>query len=90
MLSNFSFYKKFNQLKKGYSYIPPWMRFGYGQYRKTRNLIHSTEFKSKDELNAIQFGLLKKIVDHTWKNIEGYRKYWSSNGFNPEMLKSSR
>lgn len=60
----------------------------YIYYLETRKLIKNTEFLSKEKLEKFQFEKLKEIVDYAWNNIEGYRKLWQENNFEPSQIKS--
>ena len=56
--------------------------------KRARSLIRRTEFKAHAELEEMQFGMLRKIVEYSWNNIQGYRDFWKAANFHPSKLKS--
>jgi phenylacetate-CoA ligase len=56
--------------------------------KRARGLIRRTEFKTHAELEEMQFRMLRRIVEYSWNNIQGYRELWEATNFHPSKLKS--
>lgn len=56
--------------------------------KRARSLIRRTEFKTYAELEEMQFRMLRRIVEYSWNNIQGYRDMWRAANFHPSKLKS--
>ena len=82
----FENFKKVNLIKQLYTTLPSNLRFGSRTYYKFRKFIKDSEFYSREEFDALQLKYLKKIVNHAWNNIEGYRQHWSKNNFQPNQI----
>ncbi len=80
--------KKVNIFKNLYAHFPSRARFGASVYYSFRRMIQETQDLPDEALKAYQFKQLKKIVQHAWDNIPGYRKHWENGNFEPGMLRS--
>ena len=55
-------------------------------YCETEKLIKNIESWDKEKIKKWQFNELKKLINFTWENSEGYRTHWIANDFKPSDL----
>ncbi|NLG60034.1 MAG: phenylacetate--CoA ligase family protein [Gammaproteobacteria bacterium] len=68
---------------------------GYERLRGRRTLQYLAEYeanqwRSPDEVAAIQWTKLKALVEHCWREVPYYRARWQAIGFEPGDLRSMR
>ncbi len=67
----------------------------YERLRGRRTLQHLGEYeanqwRSPEEIAALQWAKLKALVEHCWREVPYYRTRWQSIGFEPGDLRSMR
>src|SRR5437868_9612250 len=50
--------------------------------------LQSTQWRSPDEVQALQWQKLKDLITHAYANVPWYRQHWRNTGFHPADLKS--
>ena len=58
-------------------------------YNETMKLLKKTEFLSTNELEILQFPLLKEFLIFSYNNSEFYRTFFDENNFDPEKIISA-
>jgi len=67
-----------------YSYIPNWYKYGK-DYRKQYMLLVDFESWNDEKKREYQFEMLKKIVKHSYENINYYKKLFDENKIDPNI-----
>ncbi|UCH14159.1 MAG: phenylacetate--CoA ligase family protein [Bacteroidales bacterium] len=56
-------------------------------YLKTKRFLKKTEYNSKEEIEAKQLRLLKRIIEHSYKNVPYYHDLFNRENISPDDIK---
>lgn len=87
-----SFFNRYPRLMTGLvgevaKRVPLSIRHG-AEYRKTRALLEKSQWWSREQLEAYQFQMLKRTVEHAYAVSPFYKERWDRAGVRPERLRS--
>jgi phenylacetate-CoA ligase len=68
--------------------IPLWAAWEHSPYLKHLKYLEQSQYFSKAKIREIQWGKIKRILDHAYKNCSYYRRKFNSEGIHPEDIKS--